>query len=593
MKRIATLVLMLCIACSAFADNVSQSRAESLAKAFFSSTATKGKDVKVEMVWNGQDASTRSGEAPAFYVFNREGGGFVVISGEDAAVPVLGYSETGSFKAKAIRSNVKGWFDMYSREVAYLRSIGERPDSEMEAQWAASAIKSNLRRAGGKNLNTKSWGQDAPYNLRCPVVDGLQSVTGCVATAVCEVMRYHEWPQTVTGTLPSYKYKTDKGTTRTEPSHRLDTTYNWSKMPNDRYSYTQEQAQNVSKLMFDVAVMLQSNFNGVDNYGAYGTGAYSEYIVPMMVHYMDYDSSAVLLYRNNYSTLRWSEILKAEIDGGRPMPYAGDDNESGHQFVVDGYDGNGNFHINWGWDGDDNGFFTVSSFRIGSDYDFRYNQTAVIGLQKNQGGTPHEPQLSYYVETGTAGVSLVSGTIESGSFTMRAGDFYNFGAFDVDADFAFVLMDYADNVKKVVATPDHQVLEFNEGAAVDQPCTLSVTDLAGLAFGDKLVFCYKLAGGNWTKILVDSYSNPGISEYPIYDAPCIKVNATATYSASEIIPLEIVNNRTAPSSVTWYIDGVAYGDTEARLEPGVHTIKCVARFNYVNHTLVQQIKVNP
>ena len=564
MKRIVSLLMMLCIASAAFADNVSQSRAESLAKAFFSSTATKGKEVKVNMVWNGQDASTRAGEAPAFYVFNREGGGFVVISGDDAAVPVLGYSETGSFKANAIPSNVKGWFDMYSREVAYLRSIGERTDSEMEAQWAASAIKSHLRRAGGKNLNTKSWGQDAPYNLRCPVVDGLQSVTGCVATAVCEVMRSHEWPKTVSGTLPSYKYTTDKGTTRTEPSHRLDTTYNWSQMPNDRYSYTQEQAQNVSKLMFDVAVMLQSSFNGVDR-TAYGTGAYSEYIVPMMVHYMDYDSSAVLLYRENYSTVRWAEILKAEIDGGRPMPYAGDDN----------------------------GFFAVSSFRIGRDYDFRYNQSAVIGLQKNHGGSPYEPQLSYYVEVGSAGVSLASGTIESGNFTMKAGDFYNFGAFEVEADFAFVLMDYDDNVKKVVTTPDHAVLGFNEGAAVEQPCTLSSTDIAALAFGDKLAFCYKVSGGDWTKILVDGYSRPGISEYPIYDVPCIKVNATATYSASDIIPLEIVNTRKAPSTITWYIDGSTYNDTEVRLTAGTHTIKCVAKINNVTQTLVQQIKVNP
>ncbi len=592
MKRIAFVLAILFASTALFADTVPQNRAESLAKAVFSSTATRGTDVRVEMVWNGQDASTRSGEAPAFYVFNRVGGGFVVISGEDATLPVLAYSETGSFKADAIHSNVKGWFDMYGREVAYLRARGEKADSETDALWSESSVKSTIRRAGGKNLNTKSWGQDAPYNLRCPVVDGLQSVTGCVATALCEVMRYHQWPQTVTGTLPSYRYKTDKGNTRTQPSHRLDTTYNWSQMPADRYSYTQEQAQNVSRLMFDVAVMLQSSFNGVDN-KAYGTGAYSEYIVPMMVKYMDYDSSAVLLYRDNYSNLRWAEMLKAEIDAGRPMPYSGDDGESGHQFVVDGYDSRGYFRINWGWDGDDNGFFAISSFMIGHDYDFRYDQSAVLGLKKNENGAPYEPQMAFYVESGAAGLSLKSGTVESGSFEMNSGDFYNFGSFKVTADFAFVLMDYADNVKAVLSVPETASIDYGEGAVTEMPCTISAADLSGLAFGDKIAFCYRLPGGNWTKIPVDSYSQPGIAEYPIFDAPAIKVNATATYSASEIIPLELVNYRTVPSTVTWYIDGNLYNDKEARLAAGVHTIKCVAKFDYVNHTLVQQIKVNP
>ena len=275
------------------------------------------------------------------------------------------------------------------------------------------------------------------------------------------------------------------------------------------------------------------------------------------------------------------------------MPYAGDDGEAGHQFVVDGYDSRGYFRINWGWDGDDNGFFAVSSFMIGSDYDFRYNQSAVIGLKKNEHGAPYEPQMSFYVESGTAGLSLKSGTVESGSFEMSSGDFYNFGSFEVTADFAFVLMDYADNVKAVLSVPETTSIDFGEGAATEMPCTISAADLAGLSFGDKITFCYRLPGGNWTKIPVDSYSQPGISEYPIFDAPAIKVNATATYSASDIIPLEVVNTRKAPSSVAWYIDGSTYNDTEVRLSAGTHTIKCVARINNVTQTLVQQIKVNP
>ena len=591
MKRIATFILLIGFAFQAFADNVSLNRAEYLAKSFFSGSSTRASLVKVEMVWDGTDGQTRAGEAPAFYVFNRDGGGFVVIAGDDAAVPVLGYSDNGGFNSENIHPNVKGWFDMYKREIEFLRSNGISPDAGMEAKWDASSVRA-IRKSTGKTLNTRSWGQDAPYNLRCPVVDGLQSVTGCVATAVCEVMCFHQWPQTVTGLLPSYSYRTDKNHNRTEPEHRLDTTYNWSQMPVSRLSYTSEQAQNVSKLMFDVAVMLESSFNGVDNQAS-GTGAYSESIVAAMVKYMDYDSSAILLDRDNYSTLRWAEILRSEIDENRPMPYSGDDGQYGHQFVVDGYDSNGDFHINWGWDGEDNGFFAISSFYLDKDYDFRYDQSAVIGLKPDEGGHPIS-DFAFYAESGTAGVSLASGTIESGSFSLKIGDFYNFGAFDITADFAVLLLDYDDNAKCAASGLASETIPFGAGVqAFSFPCSLSQEYLASLSFGDKLAFCYCPVGEGWRKMEVDGYSRPGLSDYPVYDVPCIKVNATATYSASDYIPLEIVNTRTVPTSVTWYIDGSQYNDTEVVLPAGVHTIKCVAKISNVNQTLVQQITVTP
>lgn len=587
MKKIFTFIVTICIATLSFADNVSLGRAESLAKAFFSGSSTRSGDVSVKMVWDGTDNATRSGEAPAFYVFNREGGGFVVIAGEDAAEPILAYSETRSFNPDKRFTNVRGWFRMYQREIEYMRANGIKPDSGTVEAWSENAISSVIRRAA-KNLNTKSWGQGAPYNLRCPVVDGLQSVTGCVSTAVCEVMRYHEWPVNVTGMLPSYNYRTDKGTDRTQPGHRLDTTYNWAQMPNSSTSYTSEQATNVSRLMFDVGVMLQSAYNGVDN-TAFGTGAISENIVPMMVKYMDYDSSAVLLYRDDYSTVRWAEILKAEIDAGRPMPYAGDDNEAGHEFVVDGYDANGRFHINWGWDGEDNDYYALSSFRIDSDFDFRYNQSAVIGLQKNQGGGPPAPEI--YYSGNNAGVSLTSGNIMSGVFSISAQRFFNFGIYDVTADFAFVLLDFEDNVKAVLSEPKTRTYKRNQGAGVESYAALTEEQIDGLRFGDKIAYCYKLAGGQWTPVTMDSYTNTGIDAYPVFDAPAIKVNATGTYSTSDFIPIKLVNYRTVPSSVTWYIDGSVYEDSEAKLPAGKHTIKCVARFPTVTQTLIQEITV--
>ena len=117
----------------------------------------------------------------------------------------------------------------------------------------------------------------------------------------------------------------------------------------------------------------------------------------------------------------------------------------------------------------------------------------------------------------------------------------------------------------------------------------------GLRFGDRIAFCYKVPGGQWTSITVDAYSNEGIDAYPVFDAPAIKVNATATYSESDLIPLKLFNYRTVPSSVTWYIDGSSYSDSEAKLSAGKHTIRCVAKFpndiQTITQTLIQEITV--
>ena len=113
MKKILAVILTIGIATLSYADNVPQSRAESLAKAFFGGSSTRSGDVSLKMVWDGTDEATRSGAAPAFYVFNRDGGGYVVIAGEDAAEPVLAYSETGSFNPDKRFTNVRGWFRMY------------------------------------------------------------------------------------------------------------------------------------------------------------------------------------------------------------------------------------------------------------------------------------------------------------------------------------------------------------------------------------------------------------------------------------------------------------------------------------------------
>jgi len=586
MKRIflSFAILLASVLCSA--ESVSLTRAESVAKTFFGGSATKASDIKVKLVWDGGDAAVRSAE-PAFYVFENEAGGWVIVSGEDAAAPVLGYSESGSFVTEKMPSQVSSWFDGYKRQVAYLRAKGIAADASAQQLWKNV---SSIRNASGKKmLNTKKWGQDAPYYNLCPTVDNQHAVTGCVCTALCEVMCYHKWPEKGNGTLPSYSYTTDKNKKRTQPGHELTATYNWDAMPTSYTNYTSEQASNVAQLMFDVGVMIQSLYNGADGKSTYGTGAYCEDVIAAMVKYMDYDSSAVLLYRDDYSTLRWAEMLREEIYAGRPVVYGGMGADyAGHEFVIDGCDANDMFYVNWGWDGTDNGWFAITSLMIDKDYDFRYYQDGFFGIQKNKGGKSIASAV-LYDENGNGGLSLASGSVASGSFTMSAGTVYNFGPFPSTYTFAYVLMDYADNVKGLLCQPETKELDSYEDAATKMSCSTELY-ASSLKFGDKIVFCTKAEDGSWQKVKIDS-SCSGVDEYPLFEMPAIKVNGSATYSAADIIPLAIVNVRTRPSSAKWYIDGTLYNDTEVVLPAGKHTLKCVATFSDRVETLVQQIEV--
>ena len=575
------------MAAVSYADNISADKAASLAKSFFGISGTRAAN-GVTLVWDGETAGTRVTATPSFYVFNRDGGGWVIIGGEDAGVPVLGYSETGSFTAENMPGNVSNWFEGYRRQVAYLRyhSIGQ--DAGVAAMWNESRIGGSLRKASEKTLGTKRWGQDEPFNNKCPMVDGQQSVTGCVCTALCEIMRYHQWPAKGHGTLPGYKYVTDKKTTRTQSGHELTATYDWSNMPNSYQSYNSTQANNVSQLMFDVAVMLQSQFNGTDYVSTFGTAAYGQDVIPAIVKYMDYDSSATFCYRDNYSTTRWAEMMRQEIDAGRPMLYGGGDADgAGHEFVVDGYKADNMFYINWGWDGMDNGFYAITDFRIDRDYDFRYDQDCIIGIQKNKGGH-RVPVITMFNDSGRAGLSLYGGTVaRDKDFTMSTGKIYNFGSFTFDADIAFALTDCEGNIREIISTPERKTFDIYDGKGVSAnlPCRISLEP----AFGDCVALFFR-TDGDWVRLPLDG-SCTGIDEYAVFDMPAIRVNANATYSTEDIIPLKVINVRTAPSSVRWYVDGKAYDDTEVMLAAGKHVIKCVATISGRTETIVQVINV--
>ena len=611
MKKTTLLVALLLQAVCALALNVSEETARRAASAF-SSSGTRGSG-KVSLVWDGTDSSTRSSSQPPFYVFNIDGGGFVVISGDDAAAPVLGFSDEGSFSCEDMPSNVRGWFKGYADQMEYIRRNGIKAGEAVARLWESvtSRGESGEDYIVLKNLKTPRWDQRAPFNDKCPEVDGQQSVTGCVATAMGEIMKFHQWPKEASGTLPDYEYRTDMGNRRTQEGHTLSPVYNWSAMRDSYYgiSPSQEEADAVSSLLFDLGVMLRSSYNGVEDESA-GTGAFCEDVAPLLVKYMSYDSTAVCIDRDAMKYKEWADMLRSEIDGGRPLCYSGSSENGGHEFVIDGYGTNEYFHINWGWSGKDNGFFRLHALEPGEDFDFNYRQNATVGIRPYAGGHPII-KITYINQTGKGGFSVTGKIARGNTVTASAGDIYNDNIGIVPGTdmgsarlkYAPALVDGNGEIKEVYDSTRFTTLA--SGCYYTSPMTLECRITSEVVLGDKLVCCYREEGGKWTPIKADPYylnrkSEAIVDEVSAFDFPVIDIGKDG-YKAGDVLDLRISGVNSYPFTV-WYFDGRQL-DNEVHsviLTGGRHTVRAEVELRNGSasgrvirkETLVRVIKVN-
>lgn len=403
MKRTFFLFFCLLLTISLYAEKVQVEQAQIVAADFFRANhpqqvSTTG----LRMVWDGETASTRAqGVDPSFYVFNSlDGKGFVIVAGDDVAMPVLGYSFKNGFEQTNMPDNLKYWMNFLRKQIDNARRTGKSRSAIVEKSWAAA------RSAEVEvQLNTAQWDQTAPYYDLCPMVEGSPSYTGCTATALAIIMRHHCWPESGTGTLPSYKTQTYGVNVSPCP---LGHAYDWANMPlqYEDNSYSTTEATAVATLMRDCALMLKADFCPINSSG---TSASIGDVVPGMSTYMDYDKSAVCIPRYYYSDTEWYRMLKGEIKASRPVLYAGDKNGTmGHAFVLDGYTADNYFSVNWGWSGYCNGYYLLSALEPadtgagGGSSVYNDNQWAVIGLKKNEGGAEAQTlRFTEYVDERT------------------------------------------------------------------------------------------------------------------------------------------------------------------------------------------------
>lgn len=307
-------------------------------------------------------AATTASRSDAYYVFNNDAGGFVIIAGDDAVTPVLGYTSTGSFDAENLPDGLKDLLKSYERQIA---ALGDSYQANQTATRAAFT--------GEKLLNTAKWNQYPPFNKYTPN----NYVTGCVATAGAIVMKHHGSPAKGTG---SHSYTWNGKTLTASFEH----TYDWASMPAE-YDGTNDAAfDGVARLMSDLGVAVEMQYNKD------GSGAYIGNLVTALQKYYGYSKLSHLMAIEDVGAEAWNGRLREEIDANRPVLYAASDPaRGGHAFVIDGYKDE-SFSVNWGWGGYCDGFYKIGALNPesnGKPEGDKYNvsQSAVFGMQPSDG----------------------------------------------------------------------------------------------------------------------------------------------------------------------------------------------------------------
>lgn len=375
MKKLLVFLLAFILPLCISAEVLSRQDAQKLASGFL---ANKGVDVSKEMkmAYKAKHRKAPVGDNASYYIFNNGANkGFVIVAGDDNVEPILGYSTTGTFDENNIPANMKVWLEGYEEQIA-LASESKTANGQM--------MYASIEKEAIAPLVSATWGQGAPYNNQCPVVgtSANPSVTGCVATAMAQIMYYHKWPETSTA-IPAYSINyTNIGLVTFDALEA--TTFDWNNMlPDYNGSESAEEQAAVAELM------KYCGYGVKMGYSASSSGAYSIHCVDAFKSYFGYDSQVREVTRNDVSVAEWDNMIYNELSNGRPVYYSASNAFGvGHAFVCDGYE-DGLFHINWGWDGMSDGYFRLQALNPsaqgigGSSSSAGYSraQSVIIGIQ--------------------------------------------------------------------------------------------------------------------------------------------------------------------------------------------------------------------
>lgn len=367
-----------------------------------------------------------------YYVYeNANGEGWVMVAANDVISPILAYSNTGTFRTDNQPVNVRTWLGKYDKFITKIEADGAAQDEEVAAEW--SALKKGVRKAKGDAvvgpLIKTTWDQDDPYWKYTPGSGSKKAYTGCVATAMAQVMNYWQWPKKGTGSRtyqPIQLVYDDEGYPTGETyilyqgeltANFGETTYDWDNMLN-KYtsSATTAQKDAVATLMYHCGVATDMMYGSDDEGGSgtytvnYGDWDWADdegdcaqnalanffgYKKSTLTGYMrDGHEQGGVKYYDKWTDAEWTAMVKEELDKKHPIMYGGASDEGGHSFICDGYDDSNYFHFNWGWSGSNDGYYKLSSLKPGSGgaggggYDFSEDQDVIIGIVPDKKDLP-------------------------------------------------------------------------------------------------------------------------------------------------------------------------------------------------------------
>lgn len=429
------LVLLLALGYSPLqAKRITQWQAQQQAYSFW------GKQMPQKAKAKSRTATTAS-PSDAYYVFNNDAGGFVIIAGDDAVTPVLGYTSTGSFDAENLPDGLKDLLKSYERQIA---ALGDSYQANQTATRAAFT--------GEKLLNTAKWNQMAPFNKYTPN----NYVTGCVATAGAIVMKHHGYPAKGTG---SHSY-TWNGKTLTA---NFELGYDWANMP-AQYNGNDAAFDGVARLMADLGVAVEMQYNKD------GSGAYIGNLVTALQKYYGYSKLSHLMAIEDVGAEAWNGRLRDEIDANRPVLYAASDPNTGggHAFVIDGYKDE-SFSVNWGWGGYCDGFYQIGALNPESEgmpTGDKYNvgQSAVFGMEPSGGtekvSTMGFKKLTNQLQTLNMNITDVKKGQRGTIFSAPIG---NTGDHNFNGEIAVALMNAKGEIRETVTRQPFKLTDFAPG----------------------------------------------------------------------------------------------------------------------------------
>lgn len=562
---------------SVFGDHISEPQARSIAArgmAAIAKSHTRGATSPRLRLTYQQVAD--NGQADLYVYTPSDGQGFIIVAGDDCLPQIVGYSTDNRFHPDSIPAPLKKMFSRYGQLIKAMSGRLMGPQRPALRSWnAVEPLLGNL-----------AWGQGKPYNALIPKVNGSQSPTGCVATAMAQVMRYHCWPSNGKGN-GEYTIKGKNKQTVSIDGH----SYNWITMRNS-YNGTTSADENyaVARLLYDVGVAVRMS------YGKNESSAYSAYAAMALTENFNYNQSLRAMNRMYHTSAEWEATIQEELQAKRPVYYAGGSPEGGHAFVCDGYDGKSLYHINWGWNGLSNGYFALTELLPGSQGTgagggggYITEQDMIVGIQPGYVKTDPKPLI--YAEK----FKINDTKPALGSSTIQAVvSAFNYSGKAINGNLGVEVINTANDetVAQFMANSDDKDIKLGWGPN-DTTVNISTSDLAPGTYRVVPSF-YMSDTKTWERIRVPlnepqfwtlAVDNGGNITVGKDESHTVKLSATPAYmqlyEGQNAISITYTNNGSVPyngligfrlvsdeSNTSFSSDGKGVFYTNSFIEPG-------------------------